>query len=271
MDTFQITVLVFFGIVILAYLSIAFGMPFHVLVFNKPFCIHCYPFIKIIKPSQKKILKREFPFYQKLSLKQQVFFEHRLVCFMAKYQFIGKGGFVITDQSRVLISATYVMLTFGMRHYLIDVFDKIIVYPQTYFSTINQEYHKGEFNPGMRIIVFSWLDFQEGFRFENDNINLGLHEFSHALYFHALTHRDVSSVVFADAYNKIQKYLTEAGVLHVIVNSDYFRIYGYTNQVEFLAVILEHFFETPLVFRNQFPELYSYVKEMINFDEAILI
>jgi hypothetical protein len=35
---------------------------------------------------------------------------------------------------------------FGMRHYLIDVFDKIIIYPQPLFSTITQEYHKGEFN-----------------------------------------------------------------------------------------------------------------------------
>jgi Mlc titration factor MtfA (ptsG expression regulator) len=55
----------------------------------------------------------------------------------------------------VLIAATFVMLTFGMRHYLIDVFDKIIIYPQPYFSTI-KEYHKGEFNPGMKLLVFSW-------------------------------------------------------------------------------------------------------------------
>jgi hypothetical protein len=41
---------------------------------------------------------------------------------MAKYKFFGRGKFVVTDQSKVLIAATYVMLTFGMRHYLIDVF-----------------------------------------------------------------------------------------------------------------------------------------------------
>jgi Mlc titration factor MtfA (ptsG expression regulator) len=53
-------------------------------------------------------------------------------------------GFVVTDQCRVLIAAIC-NADFGMRHYLIDVFDKIIIYPQPYFSTITQEY-QGEFN-----------------------------------------------------------------------------------------------------------------------------
>lgn len=270
MGPFQVFLIVVFGVVLFVYFSFVFGEPIYVLIFNKPLCIHWSPFKRKISISQRDVLSNEFTFYQKLSLKQQQIFEHRLACFLRKYQFIGKGGFVVTDQSRVLISATFVMLTFGMRHYLIKVFDKIIIYPQSYFSTINQQYHKGEFNPKLKILVFSWKDFEAGFRNGNDNLNLGLHEFSHALYFHSLKGRDQSSAVFRDTYVKVQKYLTEPGVLNGIVNSDYFRIYAYTNQLEFLAVIFEHFFETPTVFKSQFPELYNYVKEMINFDESLL-
>lgn len=98
-------------------------------------------------------------FYQKLSIKRKRFFDYRVAAFIAKYNFAGKGGYVVTDQVRILISATFVMLTFGMRHYLINVFDRIIVYPESYFSNINQEYHKGEFNPRMNAVVFSWKDF----------------------------------------------------------------------------------------------------------------
>jgi Mlc titration factor MtfA (ptsG expression regulator) len=270
MGPFQVFLIVVVGVVILGYFSIMFVEPLYVLIFGKTLCIRWYPFRKKIKLSQRNILKQEFSFYQQLSVKRQQMFDHRVTCFMARYKFIGNGGFVLTDQCRVLIAATYVMLTFGMRHYLIDAFSKIIIYPQPYFSTITQEYHKGEFNPGMKILVFSWSDFQEGFRYENDNINLGLHEFSHALYFHGLKSRDQSSIVFADAYNKMQIYLTETDVLSRLVNSDYFRIYAYTNQLEFLAVIFEHFFESPKLFKRQFPELYNYVSEMINFDETIL-
>jgi Mlc titration factor MtfA (ptsG expression regulator) len=38
----------------------------------------------------------------------------------------------------------------------------------------------------------------------------------------------------------------------------------------FLAVILEHFFETPQVFKKEFPELYSNVRDMINFKDEDL-
>jgi Mlc titration factor MtfA (ptsG expression regulator) len=41
--------------------------------------------------------------------------------------------------------------------------------------------------------------------------------------------------------------------------------------VEFLAVILEHFFETPQVFKKEFPVLYGNVSDMINFKEEDLM
>jgi hypothetical protein len=40
----------------------------------------------------------------------------------------------------MLIAGTYVMLTFGMRKYLITLFDKIIIYPSSYYSTVNEAY-----------------------------------------------------------------------------------------------------------------------------------
>ncbi len=52
-----------------------------------------------------------------------------------------------------------------------------------------------------------------------------------------------------------------------LLQSNYFRIYAYTNEFEFVAVILEHFFETPERFKEEFPHLYEKVKVMINFTE----
>ena len=229
MDTFQIFIIVFFSILIAGWAFSIIIEPLYVLVFNKPLYIHWYPIARKLTPSQKYILEQEFTFYQKLSIKRKQFFEHRVAAFIAKYDFVGKGDFFVTDQVRILISATFVMLTFGMRHYLIKVFDRIIVYPESYFSTINQEYHKGEFNPRMKTVVLSWKDFLEGFEFESDNLNLGLHEFSHALYFHGLKGRDQSSIVFSDTYVEIKEYLVQPNVLNNLVESHYFRIYAYTN------------------------------------------
>ena len=254
----------FLGMLLLVYVFNLIIEPLYVLVFNKPIYVHGYFKLKKLTTAQKYIVSQEFTFYKKLSHKHKKYFEHRVASFLANYQIVGKDSFELTDRSRVLIASTYIMLTFGMRRYLITVFNKIIIYPESYLSQITGEYHKGEFNPGLKIIVFSWTDFEEGYRYENDNLNLGLHEFSHALYFHGLKGRDQSSVVFADEYTKLQKYLVEPDVLSKLIESNYFRIYGYTNKVEFFAVVLEHFFETPHVFKSEFPALYQIVKNMIN-------
>ena len=264
MSIVQILMFSFLGILLLVYVFNLIIEPLYVLFYNKPIYVHWYPKPNKLTTEQREIVSKEFSFYTNLPTKYKAYFEHRVTAFLANYQIVGKDSFELTDRSKVLIASTYVMLTFGMRRYLITVFNKIVVYPETYLSQITGEYHKGEFNPGMKIIVFSWADFEEGYRYENDNLNLGLHEFSHALYFHGLKGRDQSSVVFSDEYTKLQKYLVEPNVLAQLIESNYFRIYGYTNKVEFFAVVLEHFFETPHVFKSEFPELYKIVKNMIN-------
>jgi Mlc titration factor MtfA (ptsG expression regulator) len=147
------------------------------------------------------------------------------------------------------------------------VFDKIILYQDSYHSTINDALHNGEFNAKLKAIVFSWKHFLEGNELGSDNLNLGIHEFAHAIHFHGLQKRDHSAAIFADMYIKIMREVKHPPNAKRLIESDYFRIYAYTNQYEFLAVILEHFFETPLVFKKEFPELYKKVKQMINFAE----
>ena len=148
-------------------------------LFNKPLYIHLYLKPKKIAPEQEFILRQKFQFYKKLSEKQKTYFHHRIASFKDKYQFIPREDFKVTSEVETLIAATYVMLTFGMRRYLVSAFDKIIIYPEQYLSTQSQEYFKGEFNPRMKAVVFSWKDFIEGYEICNDNLNLGIHEFSH--------------------------------------------------------------------------------------------
>ena len=59
--------------------------------------------------------------------------------------------------------------------------------------------------------------------------------------------------------------LSDAEFRERLIESHYFRIYAFTNQFEFLAVILEHYFETPLEFEKCFPDLYKKVGLMLNF------
>ena len=242
--------------------------PIYAFVFRKPMYVHFYPFPKKLSLKQLNILHTQFEFYKKLSSKDKNYFEHRVAVFLKNYPFYGKEGLIITEEVRVLIAATAIMLTFGMRTFLFTVIDKIIVFPEAYYSTMNDEYHKGEFNPRMKAIVFSWKDFVEGFEISNDNLNLGLHEFSHVLHFEGLKKSDTSATIFSVTYSEIMEQVKHPPNYKKLIESDYFRIYAYTNQFEFIAVILEHFFETPNQFKLEFPQLYEKVKTMINFKEA---
>ena len=122
------------------------------LLFNKPFYVHFYPKVKSLSVNQSYVLKEQFRYYNTLSDNKKRYFEHRVAVFISKYEFIGKEKFLITDEVKILIASTSVMLTFGMRNYLYSNIDKIIVYPEQYYSTINEVYHKGEFNPRMKTI-----------------------------------------------------------------------------------------------------------------------
>ena len=51
-----------------------------------------------------------------------------------------------------------------------------------------------------------------------------------------------------------------------LLESNYLRSYGYENKYEFLAVLIEHFFETPETFQQKLPNLFELVKRMLNLD-----
>ena len=48
--------------------------------------------------------------------------------------------------------------------------------------------------------------------------------------------------------------------------SGYIRKYGFKNQYEFIAVLLECFIETPKEFKALFPQIYKRIKKMLNFN-----
>lgn len=232
---------------------------------KKPFYVHLYLFPKRLTNEQLFVLQTQFPFYQKLTPRYQAYFEHRVRRFILKYRFIGQQGQPITDEVKVLIAATSVMLTFGMRNYLYTVFTKIVVFPSKYYSAATQAYHIGEFNPALKTIAFSWEDFVAGYQDAHDNRNLGLHEFSHALHFQCAKSHHVSAILFEKMFVKILQELKNPEYSEQLRESGYFRAYAFENRYEFLAVLLEHFFETPETFRNHFPVLYDHIQKMINF------
>ena len=265
---FSFFVVLFFGTLLLVFIIFRIIEPTYMLFFHKPLYLYFYLFPKKLVANQRQVLLNEFPFYTKLSDRKKIYFEHRVKEFVTHYQFIGKEELLVTAEMKIIIAGTYIMLTFGMRDYLVDLFKTIIIYPSVYFSNTNQQYHKGEFNPMMKVVAFSWEDFVLGHKTANDNINLGLHEFSHVLHINCLKSNNASAIIFFDEFNKVVDYYNDENLNKKLSEKGYFRQYAFENQFEFISVVLEHFFETPQVFKTQYPELFQHISSMINFDES---
>ncbi|WP_187388184.1 zinc-dependent peptidase [Seonamhaeicola marinus] len=233
---------------------------------KKPFYIHFHLFKKTLNERQKSILRNQFTFYNRLSERHKRLFDHRVASFIKDKDFIGRQGIEVSDEMEVLISATAVMLTFGFRDFYIGLVSRIVIYPKAFYSNLNNEYHKGEFNPKMKTLVLSWEDFKEGYDISNDNLNLGIHEFTHAIHLNSKKEGDVSSIIFSTSFKELSLLLSQNEELRQeLIASNYFRAYAYTNQSEFLAVIIETFIETPKQFKSEFPSIYVLVKQMLNF------
>ncbi|RCW90275.1 hypothetical protein DFQ08_105164 [Winogradskyella arenosi] len=237
--------------------------------YKKPVFAHVYLKRNRLTPKQLSILQKESTFYNRLAKEEQAYFHHRVATFIKEKEFVGQSHLEVTEQMRVTIAATAIMLTFGFKNYLLEVIETVIIYPQIYYSEINGAYHKGETNPRHKAIVFSWEDFKYGYKIGDDNLNLGIHEFGHAVHLNAAQRNDISSLIFNQGFVNLTRYLqNNESVRRKLIASKYFRAYAYTNQYEFFAVLLENFIETPSEFNKQFPVLYKLIRQMLNFKFA---
>jgi hypothetical protein len=153
---------------------------------------------------------------------------------------------------------------------MLQYFTNILVYPDDYFSTINNQYHKGEVNPKLKAVVVSWKSFLLGVKNQEDGRNLGLHEMAHA--FHIENSFKINSMgsLEAEAWANWEQ-ITDRELAKMSEGEPhFFRAYAATNSHEFFAVAIENFFEKPAAFRSYLPEVYQSLQKLLNLDPASL-
>ncbi|GAB1307777.1 zinc-dependent peptidase [Urechidicola sp. KH5] len=217
---------------------------------------------KLPEALQSELLM-ENVFYANLNARNKRFFEHRVLDFMETYTFVGREGVLITDSLKLRIAATAIQLTFGYRHYLFYKIDTIVVYPSSYFSPFGNQKHDGETNPKYKVVIFSLEHFEQGNAIADDNLNLGLHEFTHAMHLSFMATNNSSARYFKRHYRNLLSFMESRKEQRKLIEAGYVRDYAYENQYEFLAVLIEHFFETPEEFKVKLPEIYNHIKKIL--------
>ncbi len=243
------------SVIIMAHKFYGLGGLFHKLMANQR-----------LRLRYKNPMEAHSRFYQLLPAKSKARFEHKVNYFILTKEFIPRNMPEITDEMVALISATAVQLTFGLPNVSLSHFNKILVYPNDYYSTINRQYHKGEVNPRLKSIVLSWHHFVEGFAHPADGRNLGLHEMAHALKLENFIRNEefgfFSNEEFANwqhiariEMNKIKK-----------GEESIFRAYASVNEDEFFAVSIEIYFEQPHQLYTYNSELYKTLSNLLRQD-----
>ncbi len=207
-------------------------------------------------------LLKYFSYYASLNAFWQKVFRERVLYFAKSKEFISGNNFVINNQVRAIVSASAVQLTLGLELWNLNYFDKIIVFPGDFLNKQTGLKLKGETNLG-GFISLSWKSFLQGYKIKNDNLNLGIHEFTHALRFNGI--RNFETDYFFSNYFSKWYCIGNKEFLNLSENKpSIFRAYGGSNINEFLSVVVEHFFESPEQFKSELPLLYSATAILLN-------
>lgn len=252
------------ALAILCYVLYRASIDFGVSQFN--------PFIKLkpLSNKEQEIVARNFVMYDRLPETYRKKCNERIVWFRSKKSFVFYGNVTQTEELRLILSATAAFMSLGLKNYRMhrSLF-RIIVYPSQYYSKVNRRYHLGEYNPKFKTLVLSADKIRKGFEIPDDNKNLAIHEFAHALSFEMLKKGSWEARRFRVGRRKIKRLFEKQSFRQKLVSTQYFREYGMTNLHEFFSVAVENYFETPSVFHLEFPELFDIIQRMLNFDYEI--
>lgn len=193
-------------------------------------------------------------FFRNLGAQDQEIFIERVKYFLQTKDFQGMEGLKITNEIRTIVSASAVQLSFRLPVWKFPSFYKFRIYPEAFYSNIMRKYLKGGAGHTGQI-WFSLNDYREGFADSENGINLGLHEMAHAVIIEMqngnLDHE------FTHAFEEVERIAKDRIPKIRSRQFTYLREYAGTNDMEFIAVTTEYFFEQPAKLRAADEELYD--------------
>ncbi len=168
------------------------------------------------------------------------------------------------EQMTVLISATAIQLSFRLDHYMLNYFKKIFILKNEYrYGSYSQPFEGNLSDAG---IYFSRSNFTKEYNNYTDGENVGLHEMAHELTYVNFTVQDrvdysFRSKFFAFLLVAMPIFEKMQGGVPTLLDK-----YAATSYQENWAVCIEAFFERLLPFREQLPELFACLCQLLNQD-----
>lgn len=216
--------------------------------------------------SRYRYYLNHFTYYQCLSPKGKDNFIKRVIHFMYSKDFQGAHDLLVTEQMKILISASAIQLMFGLEDNFLSYYQTIRIYPEEFYSKHLHLHMKGGTSVGGTVLL-SWKDFVEGYKNASDKYNLGLHELAHALKL-AIENENTFESDLIKSMHILQEIAEEEFLKIQSGQASFLRSYAGSNWQEFFAVCIEHFFEAPEEFKKNLPLIYKQLCVLLNQDPA---
>jgi MtfA peptidase len=213
-----------------------------------------------------RILHKHFTYFNRLLDVDREKFIRRLK------KFIESKVFIIHDakgyrEMPVLLSASAIQLTFGLKHYQLSHFNIIQIYPQEFIGLEPFRVLIG--NVTGNTINIAWKQFLEGYAKKQGNQNVGLHEMAHALYYQNFETDLQTDKNFRDNFQRFNNIGDQIFRKEIQSPVGLYSHYAMKNFQEFWAESIEIYFENPLKMQQLYPDLYSTMCEILNQDPIL--
>jgi Mlc titration factor MtfA (ptsG expression regulator) len=216
----------------------------------------------------REILAARVPFAARVPDASRLKFEADLMVFEEEKHFEGAGGFEVSEEVRVVVSAAAVRLVLFLDIGLLDRVSEVVIYPAAYRHPEREGAVLGEVNHASSVVL-SWEDTLAGLRNAQDGLDTATHEFAHVL--------DRESGAF-DGTPTLRAH-EDYAVWGQVMSQHYLRMrrrgrkarsvlreYAATNEAEFFACATEVFFEKPAAMKKRAPDLYDELRRFYGFD-----
>ena len=110
----------------------------------------------------------------------------------------------------------------------------------------------------------------EGFLHAEDAVNLGLHEMAHALRLENMIRNEEFGFFERATLMKFDAWAQRICYDLETLNATFFRPYACTDTHEFFSVAVENFFERSTRFKEELPELYTILVQLLRQDPVEL-
>lgn len=203
----------------------------------------------------RKLFEQRLPYYQRLSEKDKRKFRTRVALYIEANDFRPQVVEEIPEDVKGVVAANIVQLTFGQKDYLLNMFERIVIYPGV-FPTIQHldRFHASEIFAEDGVLLFAMDHLMPGTLHPDQYFNIGLYEYAKVF---RLSRPDVAypelSEDFWTDFEKISRFPRKKVEEFV----------GLEN-LDVWAVSVVFFFSFPEEFKTQLPALYQAHSNVFN-------